>query len=366
MKPRIVLSGVNLIDMGPLAVFKEALESIARHCSEEYEIVALVHRRDLFEIPNIEYLEFPAIKSSWPRRLWFEFGYLKHLSRELDPKLWLSMHDITPNVVAETRAVYCHNPSPFYKFEWRNLSMDWKFALFTLSYRFLYRINIKHNDYVIVQQDWIRREFQHRYGVTNVIVAHPGVKSSDVISSQRQRESRRGYRFFFPAFPRTPKNAEVCAEASRLLERRGFRAFELWLTFDGSVNRYAKKLVQRYSDVESLRWLGLQSRDHVYKLYSEADCLLFPSKLETWGLPLTEFKATGKPILAADLAYAHETVGSYDKVAFFDPDDPKQLADLMEGAAMGKPVFGAAEEAKIDQPFARNWAELWRLLLTNK
>jgi glycosyltransferase involved in cell wall biosynthesis len=363
MKPRIVLSGVNLMDMGPLAVFKEALESIARHCGGEYEIVALVHRRDLFEIPDIVYLEFPAVKSSWMRRLWFEYVYVKKLSRKLRPKLWLSMHDITPNVVAETRAVYCHNPSPFYRFQWRNLSMDWKFALFTFSYRFLYRINIRSNHYVIVQQDWIRREFQSRYGVRNVIVAHPEVKSSDIISTPRQRESQGVYRFFFPAFPRTPKNAEVCLEASRLLERRGFRAFELWLTFDGSVNRYSKELVERYSDVGSVRWLGLQSRDQVYKLYSEADCLLFPSKLETWGLPITEFKATGKPILAADIAYAHETVGSYGEVAFFDPDNPTQLADLMEGAAMGKAVFGATEAAKIDEPFAHNWAELWPLLL---
>jgi len=32
------------------------------------------------------------------------------------------------------------------------------------------------------------------------------------------------------------------------------------------------------------------------------------------GMPITEFKATGKPILAADLPYAHETIGEYGQV----------------------------------------------------
>ena len=59
------------------------------------------------------------------------------------------------------------------------------------------------------------------------------------------------------------------------------------------------------------------------------DCLLFPSKLETWGLPLSEAKAYGKPILAANLPYAKETIGNYDFVSFFDINNPKELAELI-------------------------------------
>lgn len=366
MKLRIVVSGVNLTEMGPLAVFKDALESLSSRYGEEYEITALVHRRSLFQIPNITYLEFPDIKSSWLKRLAFEFWKAKSICDRIRPHLWLSMDNVTPNVTAPVVAVYCHNPSPFYRFRFRDLWLDWKFGLFTLFYRYLYAVNIGRNDHVIVQQDWIRKSFERAYKVRNVIVAHPHVDAPKVGFDVRKRRSGEPYRFFYPAFPRTFKNVELILAAAHLLEKGGFHDFELWLTLDSSVNRYAHGIVKRFGHVLSARWLGLLSRQQVFMRYAEADCLLFPSKLETWGLPITEFKATGKPILAANLPYAHETVGSYDQAAFFDPENPAELADLMKAAADGKLPFAAVHSDPISSPYARDWDELWSLLLASE
>ena len=46
-------------------------------------------------------------------------------------------------------------------------------------------------------------------------------------------------------------------------------------------------------------------------------------------MPLSEAKAFKKPILAANLPYAKETVGDYDKVSFFDTENPKELSQLL-------------------------------------
>lgn len=362
-KARIVVSGVSLTEMGPLAVFKDALESLASHYSEEYKITALVHRRSLLDIPNVTYLEFPDVKSSWFKRLRFEYWTSKAISHRIQPQLWLSMDNMTPNVSAEIQAVYCHNPSPFYAFRFRDLWLDWKFGLFTLFYRYLYAVNIERNDHVIVQQDWIRRSFERLYHIKNVIVAHPTVHVPTSRAGPAQGKPEMAYRFFYPAFPRPFKNAEVALEAAELLEKSGFYDFELWLTFDTSVNRYASEIGQRFAHVQSVRWLGLLPRQQVFALYEKADCLLFPSKLETWGLPITEFKATGKPILGADLPYAHETVGNYEQAVFFDPGKADELAAIMEAAARGKPVFSAVTAKAISSPFATDWTELWSLLL---
>ena len=177
VKPRIVLSGVNFVEGGPLSVFKDALQELADHYASRYEIVALVHRQSLFDINNITYIEFPHVKSSWLRRLHFEYWSLRAVSRRLRPYLWLSMHDMTPNVTAEVRAVYCHNPSPFYRLGAREALTDWKFSLFTFFYRYLYAINLRRNDLVIVQQEWLRGEFRRRYRVPNIVVAHPRIPS---------------------------------------------------------------------------------------------------------------------------------------------------------------------------------------------
>ncbi len=349
--------------MGPLALFRDALQSLAHNHGDRFEIFALVHRRDLFDVQGVTFVEFPRISSSWLARLRFEYWSAKKISRRLKPSLWLSMHDITPNVTADVRAVYCHNPAPFYRPRGFEFFADPKFVSFCMFYGFLYRINIHDNDYVIVQQSWIREKFRRRYGVRRVVVAHPSVDVPKTVSPSARSRSPHPYRFFFPAAPRTFKNPEVCLQAARLLERRDFTNFELWLTFDASTNRYASTLAKQFSDVQSVRWLGSLSRERVFELYGEADCLLFPSRLETWGMPITEFRSSGKPMLVADMPYAYETAGGYDLAKLFDPEDAGNLANLMVQAANGDPIFRKLPEAAIEPPYARNWTELWELLL---
>src|SRR5690242_20331606 len=106
-KPRVVLSGVNIRDVGSLSIFRDALTTLQHYEFGKYEIVALVKSRDLFDTPGVTYLEFPTIMKSWSRRVWFEYWTARKISSQLRPKLWLSMHDTTPNVIADVRAVYC-------------------------------------------------------------------------------------------------------------------------------------------------------------------------------------------------------------------------------------------------------------------
>jgi glycosyltransferase involved in cell wall biosynthesis len=361
LKPIIVLSAVNITNAGLLAVFNDALTCLSLDYLDRYDIVALVHRKALFDIPGIKFIERPDIKSSWFKRLYFEYYECREISVSISPYLWFAMHDMTPNVRAEIRAVYCHNPCPFYPFRLKEALLDWKFGLFTLLYRFLYGINIRANNFVVVQQDWMREEFRSRYGVRNVVVAHPSVEHLAVPPERRSLAQH--YTFFYPSYPRTFKNIEQILRSARRLESSGFRQFEVWLTLDGSETSYAAKLVQEFSGLATVKWLGLLPRAEVMRRYGEADCLLFPSRLETWGMPITEFKITGKPILAANLPYAHETVGGYGQVAFFEVDDDQSLAKLMRQAATGERIFRPSEETKVDEPFSRNWKELWSILL---
>ena len=152
---------------------------------------------------------------------------------------------MTPDVRAEVRAVYCHNASAFYPFSMKEGLLDWKFGLFTLLYRFLYGINIQRNDFVVVQQDWMRSEFRSRYSLSNVVVAHPSVEHLAVpMCGDARAHPDSPYIFFYPAYPRTFKNIEQVLKAARNLESRNFDQFEVWLTMDGSETPYAAKIVQ--------------------------------------------------------------------------------------------------------------------------
>lgn len=364
MKKKIVLSGINFYAGGPLSVYKDCLETLSKNYSKNYEIIALVHKKELFQdIANIKFLEFSNSRKSWFKRLYYEYYYFKKLSKEIKPYLWLSMHDITPNVSAERRVVYCHNPMPFYKMSLNEMSLDYKLALFNLFYKFVYKINILKNDFVVVQQQWLRDEFCNKFLLKKekVIVAIPKVKSNYTFFNKNKETIEKS--FFYPTFPRVFKNIEIICEACRELENSLIDNFKVYITISGVENKYAKWIVDKYKDLKTVQFIGLLTREEVYSYYEKVDCLIFPSKIETWGLPITEFKITKKPILLTDNKYAFETIGEYDKVNFFNSNSKVDLAKEMKKIIENKNEYALCQKLEITKPFSKDWIELFEVLL---
>lgn len=361
----IVISGINLFEGGTLSIYKDCLDNIINYrLNETNNIIALVHKKEIFSEyrDKIKIIEFPKSRKSYLYRIFYEYIYFYFYSKSKDIDVWLSLHDITPNVKAKKKYVYCHNSTPFMKIEIKNLKYSYKNFLFSLFYKYLYKINIKKNTAVIVQQDWLRQEFIKMYNLKNVIVARPTVNIKDNKYKNVLKENKNKVQFIYPAFPRFFKNFELICEACKILEQREINKFEVLLTLDGTENKYANELVKKYSNYKTIRFIGLQSRKDLFSLYEEVNCMIFPSKLETWGLPISEFKETLKPLLLADLPYAHETVGSYDKVCFFNPIDKNELANLMENEISEKNIYINTIEKKNDEPFAANWRELFDMI----
>lgn len=359
-KLRIVISAVNLVEGGTLTVLRECLASAAAVLPAEYEIVALVNRVDLISEPRVRLMVIPSAKKSWFHRLYWEwFGFMR-ISRELKPALWLSLHDITSRVSATRQAVYCHNPSPFYRISLREALQEPKFLMFNKLYALLYRVFIRRNYCVIVQQDWLRAEFRRRMGHIPVVVAYPSLQA--VVRPAAPTPGPK-FVFIYPALPRVFKNIETLCKAAQILASRGVGGFEVRLTLDGSENRYARWLLSKFSASAQVRFIGRQTKDEMATQYCEASAIVFPSKLETWGLPITEGKAKGLPLLVADLPYAKVTVGTYDLVSFFPAESPVALADLMQ--SMVEKTWQPTGNRHSDPaaPFAPDWTSLWHILI---
>jgi glycosyltransferase involved in cell wall biosynthesis len=273
------------------------------------------------------------------------------------------MHDLTPSVFAEKRAVYCHNSFPFYKAGIRGLFLQKSIYLFSVFSKFMFRINIKENDYVIVQSEWMRKAFKQFFSMDNIVVALPYAGCETVRLERKTRSEKEKYVFFYPMTPMIHKNVEVIGDAVSILEKEGFTGFEVILTTAGTENKYAKHLFKKYRSLKTLRFVGFLKREDMNCYYQQSDCLLFPSKVETWGLPVTEAKEYGMPIIVSDLPYAKETVGKYDKVKFFDPDNAVELADNMKMFISGRLNYDSTSDIVYEEPFTRNWDELIHFLL---
>jgi glycosyltransferase involved in cell wall biosynthesis len=346
--------------MGGLSILKDCLAELVQR-SDKYLIVALVHKKELVGVSGIHYYEFPRSKRSILDRLYHEYWLFWKLSRRLKPLLWLSLHNTTPNVNASKRAVYCQNSASLYDFTWRDIFLQPRAALVRTFLDFMYRINIRRNDAVIVQTDWVRQQFCRRFDLDHVVVAHPVI--SDIMVPAPRRPSLRPFVFFYPSYPSIYKNFEVICDAVKLLRESSITDFNVWLTFSASDNRYARQISERCAGLTQIHLLGRLSREEVFRRYADTDCLLFPSKLETWGLPISEFGPYDRPIIVADAPYAREAVGNHPCTAFFPVNSATKLARLMQDVMQGAPSFAPAKAPTIDPPFARSWEELFDILL---
>lgn len=386
-KQTVVISGINLYTGGTLKVMRECIEAVSAYGGDRFRIIALVHNEDLYPIyHNVEYIAYPASRKSWFIRLYYEYWGFRKLSQKLDPAYWISMHDTTPNVKAGKRIVYCHNPFPFYRPGWKNFHLQLPIFLLSLFSRYIYKVNIKKNDWVIVQQEWIRQAFKEMFGIDHIVVALPvkqkETKDSDKSSNKtiekenertgnaiRVKESKKTGKtvFFFPAGPMIHKNFEVLCRATDLLaKQRKTDDFKVIITLDGTENRYARHLFKKYGKVKGLHFSGYLSQSEMEQAYITSGCLVFPAKIETWGLPVTEAKEREIPILVSNLPWAKETVGEYNRVRFFNPDDSRQLCALMNDFLDNNITWDESREIKHNKPISGNWNEFLELIFENE
>ncbi|MGG7035217.1 MAG: glycosyltransferase [Flavobacterium sp.] len=372
MKKKIAISAINLFEGGTLSVLKDCLYSIENSSQfEDCEFVVLVHKKKLFDqdsYKKVTFVEFPKSRKSYLYRLYYEYFYFKKFAKQYKIDFWFSIHDMSPNVGSIPQAVYCHNTSPFKDVSLNDLYLQPTVFFFTLFYAFLYKINIKKNKYVVVQQLWIKNEFFKRFGLAynHIVIAkpqEPQIGNAITITSLHKKEKK----FIFPTYPRPFKNIEVIGEAVKILNDEGISGYSVNISIDGSENKYARVVLSKYGKIKHLNFIGLQPRETIYKLYADSDCLIFPSKLESWGLPISEYKQFNKPMIVADLPYAKETVGMYGKAKFFAPSDAKLLANYMKMFIIsGEIQFDKTKVIEYPKPYVQDWEELLLLLLSKK
>jgi len=363
----IFISGANITIGGPLEIYRNVLNTLSANYSNR-KVVALVSDKNLFpEYKNVNYIEFRNYKRFIFLKFYFEYFKFYFLSKKYKIDLWLSLNDCSPTVKAKTRAVYCHNATPFLKRTFNDYLMPNRVFFQSFYYIFFYKINLKHNTYIIVQQKWMKDFFMSRLKIakSNIIVNRPDYKKS-ITKSEEITNSPNIYTFIYPTKAETYKNIEVILEAVILLNNRGIFNFRIILTLSKDENRYSRYLYSKYKHLSVVEWVGFVSRIKLNELYEHSDCLIFSSKLETWGLPISEFKSYNKPMLLSDLPYAHETADDYGFCKFFDPDNSNQLSVFIEQLISGnKFEFDLNRYTNCEMISTFGFNELFNLLLRN-
>jgi hypothetical protein len=315
----IVISAINIISGGPLTVLKQTQNSLEDQ--KNIKIIYLLGTKNILSLKkNEKALYFPLAKKSWLIRLFYEYIYFKNLSKKIKADIWFSLHDISPNIVAKKKYVYCHNPSIFLKLKLIHF-LDFKLVLFKFFYKYLYRININTNDSVIVQQHWMKTFFRNEISSSvNIQVLRPDenreiITKFDVKKILLNIRKKSKIYVLYPTMPRTFKNIELLVDISKNKLVRS--KFNFHVTIRGNENLYSKYIKFYASKLKNIKLIGYQS--NIMPLYKKADIIITTSILETWCLPLSEATFYKKIIFAPNLPYAMENLRNYPLAFFYDP-----------------------------------------------
>lgn len=352
-----------MVEGGIFTILHNVLQELSEYNkNKEIQVIALVHDASKFNFPNIQLIEIPHSKKSWLYRLYYEYFYFKKLSKKLQPDVWFSLHDTTPRVITKKQFVYCHHPTTFFKPTWKDWKFNYKIGVFSLLYDSLFKLNITKNHTVFVQQHWIKDVFEKRFKISNVKVAIP--EYVEEISNEKYNFETNKIHFFYPSFPRSFKNHEIILEAIKLLPKNISDKTQFhFTTIKNSKEKYAEFLIQEYGFLKNVHFYGKVKRNQLLSMYNEMDCLLFPSKVETWGLPISEAKAYKKPMFLANLPYAKEACGNYEKVSFFDENNASELAKLITEFVEENHTFQRNTITFDTSNDLHNWKELFDYIL---
>jgi glycosyltransferase involved in cell wall biosynthesis len=199
-----------------------------------------------------------------------------------------------------------------------------------------YRTFCRQAALIAVMSAWGKRDLMEQYYIpAERICVVPGAPMLQVYGEPTPGEMSEVHAKFnlpntfllFPAQTWRHKNHISLLRALAMLRDQGI---VLPLVCTGHRNEFFPVIegeIVRLGLGDQVRFLGFLTGVELQCLYRLCRCLVYPSKFEGWGLPLTEALYSGAPAACSRIPPLLEQAG--DAAAFFDPDDPQEMADVL-------------------------------------
>jgi len=189
---------------------------------------------------------------------------------------------------------------------------------------------------VIVASSFVRHDVMEAFDLPDERVALVPAASPLELSDQLSEEDEARFvttkgvpqRFaLYPAYGWPHKNHLRLIEALGILKARGV---VVPLVCSGNLTEQTQSAARRAVELglDHVQFLGRLSGSELRCLYSRADCVVFPSLFEGFGLPVLEGFNAGLPVACSDTTSLPELAG--DAAALFDPLDLDSIADAIE------------------------------------
>lgn len=327
----ILVYDVAASSHGVLSILHDFYKSVKEYGNKDIQWFFVIGKTDLEETENIHVYKMDWAKKSWFHRIYCDCVTMPKFIKEHKIDKIISLQHLTVPFTKIPQDIYLHEPMPYTDFVFHFWRKEER-GLWVRKHIFGKLVNhsIRKAGTVFVQTDWMRETCSRIVGVSpdKFFCVQPDVDLK-IVQKFNVDSLKQSITFFYPARCLVYKNHKVILEAAKILQQQGISNFSVDLTIDRAEDmaRACREILPDVSQTVHLK--GTIPRENVMEYYARS-VLVFPSVVETYGLPVLEARLTGTPILASDMPFCHEILDGYENVQFFDPDSAQDLAQLMK------------------------------------
>ena len=325
-KKKILIVDVHASESGALSILVDFHHQIYSSIQVDVEWVFVVSTPKLKSSRNIKVVRFPWVKKSWLHRLFFDLIVLPKLIKELNPEKVVSLQNKGIFGVKIPQLVYLHLPFVLCDYKFKIGKDGARLWFYQNIFSLLVFRSLSDVDQIVVQTSWMKDALSKRANIqkSKIKVISPNVLNNNITKTHENKINRK--ELFYPATPFVYKNHLVILEAINAIQSKGNEKFNVVFTVKPNQNQYTRELsayaIKNSIDVD---FIGPISRDEIFQRYSNS-ILIFPSLVESFGLPLLEARMSNTFVLSGDTPFSKEILDGYKNSLIFDSHNKDDLA----------------------------------------
>ena len=332
----IVVSAAACRTSGTLTIYKQFLSHLPDHIGANRYYIFVDETMPAPRIGGVDSI-FVDVRG-WVKRIVFDFWECEKYVRYMgcNPSLVISLQNTGLRPFRKGRQmIYYHQPLPLFPERWNPFKRRERMLFF---YKTFYPAFVRSSfaqDRVrfIAQIPFIKEGIIKRFGVPQdrVDVQFPDTETTS-FSVEAPCESDGLYHFFYPAIGVEYKRHATLVRAMkyfRYLNPDLSRLVRFHFTLAKNYSAPWTEEIERDGMSENFVFHGTIPHEQLMVQMAKSRGLLFPSTIESLGLPLLEAASLGLPIVASDLDYVHQVLGSYEGVSYVGAYDYEGWANCI-------------------------------------
>ncbi len=364
MSKTIFINDTAATEGGVLTILKQFLEGINLYSKKDNTYYIFCSLEELKQYENEQIKIITDIRGKkWLDRIKWDLWGLKKWSKKYSIKadLIISLQNTGCRYFQQIpQIIYLHQPLSFYReIKWNVFKKEERIYWFYQNiYPKIIFYSLPKNYLLVVQTKAMKERVQKQFQLEDnkIIAIRPSFENIKVETISPINFNDQKFHIFYPATTYLYKNHEIIIKALKHIkdkEPNVFNNLVVHFTFDNNGKRNLD-LIQLMNQLEVNSAIKLEGKlpyEKVLSFYKSCDLVVFPSYIETFGLPLIETALFGLPLLVSDADFSREIISNYEGAKFLDYKDYKLWGDNI--------IKYYKKHIKF-QPYKTNYQNTWQ------